>query len=85
MSVDFSTGVITDETTGKTYQPRPCPPSSRASWTTAPAQIPEGERCGEMNYKIALIRGDGIGPEVVGEAVEGAGAVGPEVRPQLHL
>ena len=23
-----------------------------------------------MNYKIALIRGDGIGPEVVGEAVK---------------
>ena len=23
-----------------------------------------------MNYKIALIRGDGIGPEIVGEAVK---------------
>ena len=23
-----------------------------------------------MNYKIALIKGDGIGPEVVGEAVK---------------
>ena len=28
-----------------------------------------------MNYKIALIRGDGIGPEVVGEAVEVLNAV----------
>ena len=29
-----------------------------------------------MNYKIALIRGDGIGPEVVGEAVKVMEAVG---------
>ena len=29
-----------------------------------------------MNYKIALIRGDGIGPEVVGEAVKVLEAVG---------
>ena len=29
-----------------------------------------------MNYKIALIRGDGIGPEVVGEAVQVMEAVG---------
>ena len=29
-----------------------------------------------MNYKIALIRGDGIGPEVVGEAVKVMDAVG---------
>ena len=29
-----------------------------------------------MNYKIALIRGDGIGPEVVGEAVNVLNAVG---------
>ena len=29
-----------------------------------------------MNYKIALIRGDGIGPEVVGEAVKMMEAVG---------
>jgi len=29
-----------------------------------------------MNYKIALIRGDGIGPEVVGEAVKMMDAVG---------
>ena len=29
-----------------------------------------------MNYKIALIRGDGIGPEVVGEAVKAMDAVG---------
>ena len=29
-----------------------------------------------MNYKIALIRGDGIGPEVVGEAVKVLDAVG---------
>ena len=50
-----------------------------------PAQIPEGERCGEMNFKIALIRGDGIGPEVVGGGRQGAGGRRPEVRPQLHL
>ncbi|MEH2937925.1 3-isopropylmalate dehydrogenase [Lawsonibacter sp. JLR.KK007] len=29
-----------------------------------------------MNYKIALIRGDGIGPEVVGEAVKVMDAIG---------
>ena len=29
-----------------------------------------------MNYKIALIKGDGIGPEVVGEAVGVLEAVG---------
>ena len=29
-----------------------------------------------MNFKIALIRGDGIGPEVVGEAVKVMEAVG---------
>ena len=29
-----------------------------------------------MNYKIALIRGDGIGPEVVGEAVKVMEAIG---------
>lgn len=29
-----------------------------------------------MNYKIALIKGDGIGPEVVGEAVKMMDAVG---------
>lgn len=29
-----------------------------------------------MNYRIALIRGDGIGPEVVGEAVKVLEAVG---------
>ena len=29
-----------------------------------------------MNYKIALIRGDGIGPEVVGEAVKVMETVG---------
>ena len=29
-----------------------------------------------MNYKIALIRGDGIGPEVVNEAVKVLEAVG---------
>ena len=29
-----------------------------------------------MNYKIALIRGDGIGPEVVGEAVKVLDTVG---------
>ena len=29
-----------------------------------------------MNYKIALIRGDGIGPEVVGEAVKVLDQVG---------
>ena len=29
-----------------------------------------------MNYKIALIKGDGIGPEVVGEAVKVMEAVG---------
>ena len=29
-----------------------------------------------MNYKIALIRGDGIGPEAVGEAVKALEAVG---------
>ena len=36
-----------------------------------------------MNYKIALIRGDGIGPEVVGEAVKVMEAVGEEVRPHF--
>src|SRR5699024_6019510 len=41
-----------------------------------PAQLPEGPGGGEMNYKIALIRGDGIGPEVVGEAVKVMEAVG---------
>ena len=29
-----------------------------------------------MNYKIALIKGDGIGPEVVGEAVKVMEAIG---------
>ena len=29
-----------------------------------------------MNYKIALIKGDGIGPEVVGEAVKVMDAIG---------
>ena len=29
-----------------------------------------------MNFKIALIKGDGIGPEVVGEAVKVLEAVG---------
>ena len=33
-----------------------------------------------MNYKIALIRGDGIGPEVVGEAVKVLEAVGQKFR-----
>ena len=29
-----------------------------------------------MNYKIALIKGDGIGPEVVGEAIKVMDAIG---------
>ena len=69
VSVDFSTGVITDETTGKTYQAAPLPAFVQGI-------VDNGERCGEMNYKIALIRGDGIGPEVVGEAVKVLEAVG---------
>ena len=38
-----------------------------------------------MNYKIALIRGDGIGPEVVGEAVKVMEAIGEKIRPYLYL
>ena len=36
-----------------------------------------------MNYKIALIRGDGIGPEVVGEAGKVLEAVGRKVGQSL--
>ena len=34
-----------------------------------------------MNYKIALIRGDGIGPEVVEQAVKVLEAVGKKFGP----
>ena len=37
-----------------------------------------------MNYKIALIRGDGIGPEVVGEAVK-VMEPSEKIRPYLYL
>ena len=38
-----------------------------------------------MEFKIALIRGDGIGPEVVNGAVTVIDKVAREVRPQNHL
>ena len=37
-----------------------------------------------MNYKIALIRGDGIGPEVVDEAVQVLDAVGEKFGHSFH-
>ena len=37
-----------------------------------------------MNYKIALIKGDGIGPEVVGEAVKVMDAIGEKFGHQFE-
>ena len=38
-----------------------------------------------MNKTIAVIRGDGIGPEIVDRGPAGSGRGGREVRPHLHL
>ena len=75
--VDFATGVITDTTQGKTWQPLPSRSSSDGIIKSGGLlNSLKARGGGEMNYKIALIRGDGIGPEVVGEAVKVMEAVG---------
>ena len=86
VDVDFSTGVITDTTQGKTWQAAPFPEFIDGIIKSGGLlQLPEGPGGGEMNYKIALIKGDGIGPEVVGGGRQGHGGCGREVRPHLHL
>ena len=86
VAVDFGTGVITDETLGKTFQAAPFPRVYRRDHRErGTAQVSESPGGGKMNYKIALIKGDGIGPEVVGEAVGVLEAVGKRFRAYVRF
>ncbi len=38
-----------------------------------------------MNYKLAVIPGDGIGPEVVGQTLKVLDKVGDEIRTHVRI
>ena len=79
VSVDFDTGVITDETKGESWQAEPFPPFIKD-------MIADGGLMASLKAKrdrkktIAVIRGDGIGPEIVGEAIAVLDAVAARFR-----
>ncbi len=81
VSVDADAGTITDETTGETFTAQPF---RRSSWrsSTREASCPAGRRSSERTrsmtttYKICLLAGDGIGPEIIAEGVKVLDAVG---------
>lgn len=72
VEVDFDTGVITDITTGQTFQAAAFPPFLQNIISAGgSAQEPERKRGQQvMQYNIAVIKGDGIGPEIVTEAMK---------------
>ena len=64
VSIDFDTGVITDETTGRTFQAAPFPPFIQSR----PYNSNERENR-TMQKNITLIYGDCSSPEIVTQAV----------------
>ena len=81
----FASGVIVDQTTGQQLSMPHAFPAFVQGIIEAggSAEIPEGPRAWRnkagkwiTDYRIALIRGDGIGPEVVGEAVKVLNKIG---------
>lgn len=72
VSVDFTAGLITDETTGQSFRANGFPPfieqiiQSGGLLPYLKARREGLRRCG-MEFEIALIRGDGIGPEDCGQ------------------
>ena len=69
--VDFDTGVITDEATGEEFQAEPFPPFIKDMIAEGGlmASLKAEEERRKKNKTIAVIRGDGIGPEIVAEAL----------------
>ena len=75
VTVDADTGIIVNETTGKTYQAQPFPPFVKDIIEKGRAVIEaaqgEGSRSvGPSPQRICLLPGDGIGPEITAEAVK---------------
>ncbi len=68
VSVDFDSGVITDETTGESFQAEPFPPFIK-DMIQAGGLMASLKARKAKNRTIAVIRGDGIGPEIVEEAL----------------
>lgn len=74
VSVDFNTGVITNETKGKTYQAEPFPAFMQrimaagglVTYTKEKSKV-KVKKMG--SYHITVLKGDGIGPDVVTEAM----------------
>ena len=77
VSVNFDTGVITDETTGETFQAEPFPPFIqkiiRSGGLMASIQARYGG--GSMEKNIAVIYGDCASPEIVTQALRVLDAV----------
>ena len=67
VSVDFDTGVITDETTGEKFQSEPFPPFIKEM--IADGGLMASLKARGKRKTIAVIKGDGIGPEIVAEAL----------------
>lgn len=75
VAIDFDTGIITNVTRNETYQALPFPDFTKKSlpkWRSAQFHSLSTKEKGKcpMKYNIAVIHGDGIGPEVVGEALK---------------
>ena len=82
VEADLDTGVITDVTTGGSFNAAPFPEFIQK--LISAGGLVEGREGrshrvrgnGNMAYDIALLRGDGIGPEIVDSAVKVLRAVG---------
>ena len=68
VSVDFDTGVITDETKNQSWQSEPFPDFIKDMITQGGLMASLKARR-DRRKKIAVIKGDGIGPEIVGETI----------------
>ena len=70
VEVDFDTGVITDVTKGESWQAAAFPPFiQNIIKAGGRSSRSRRERHNPMEYNIAVVKGDGIGPEIVSEAM----------------